>query len=328
MMQFTGEQRDETGLVYLRARYLDTSLAVFISRDPWPGGGIRSSHAYLYAEGNPITRTDPSGYCSEAGWNQGQGLFTEANCDRLEEGDLEFTEEWYYSYADYVEGSLPQTSANMRHYLDGSGSPLQLSEGFMQNDIYAWPAVEKAVTNLATWYVRTRIDDLEVCQPTSFGPHIYARGFTPPYWQAQVLWPFSTPQLDIAGSLGSFRLDVEIGGTLHRQSERRSAEADLDLHLVLLDFYNWDEGKSVAYEGNVILDDWALSLQDGGLAHSYLVRGDLTVAFNRTVSGLWLGLDVGRSPPGQWVESSCIGSQFDIDQEGPGQIDYCGNPMR
>jgi hypothetical protein len=71
-----------------------------------------------------------------------------------------------------------------------------------------------------------------------------------------------------------------------------------------------------------------LSLQDGGLAHSYLVRGDLTVAFNRTVSGLWLGLDVGRSPPGQWVESSCIGSQFDIDQEGPGQIDYCGNPMR
>ncbi len=34
---FTGEQRDGTGLVYLRARYYATSFGPFLSRDPWEG---------------------------------------------------------------------------------------------------------------------------------------------------------------------------------------------------------------------------------------------------------------------------------------------------
>ncbi|GAB4528917.1 MAG: hypothetical protein OHK0046_48320 [Anaerolineae bacterium] len=37
---FTGEQRDDNGLVYLRARYYHPTLGVFPSRDPFAGTRI------------------------------------------------------------------------------------------------------------------------------------------------------------------------------------------------------------------------------------------------------------------------------------------------
>jgi RHS repeat-associated protein len=63
----TGEQYDEnTGLLYLRARYLNLSIMTFMSRDPWQGTGLRPGtlHAYLYVESNPVNYTDPSGHCA------------------------------------------------------------------------------------------------------------------------------------------------------------------------------------------------------------------------------------------------------------------------
>ncbi len=64
VFQFTGEMRDSTGLTYLRARYLDTSVGRFVSRDTW-GGEYRRSlslNRWNYVEGNPINFTDPSGH--------------------------------------------------------------------------------------------------------------------------------------------------------------------------------------------------------------------------------------------------------------------------
>ena len=58
---FTGEQSDsDTGLVYLRARYLDPSTGRFASRDPigFAGG---DSNLYTYVRNNPVMLTDPSG---------------------------------------------------------------------------------------------------------------------------------------------------------------------------------------------------------------------------------------------------------------------------
>jgi RHS repeat-associated protein len=57
---YAGEQRDaSTGLLYLRARYLDTDLGRFTQVDPsgW------EANPYLYAAtiGNPVTCTDPTG---------------------------------------------------------------------------------------------------------------------------------------------------------------------------------------------------------------------------------------------------------------------------
>jgi RHS repeat-associated protein len=62
--QFAGEQRDTTGLDYLRARYYDPTLGRFISKDAYAGslGDPMSQHDYQYAHANPVNYTDPTGY--------------------------------------------------------------------------------------------------------------------------------------------------------------------------------------------------------------------------------------------------------------------------
>jgi RHS repeat-associated protein len=61
---FTGEQRDATGLVYLRARMYDPNVGRFMQRDTYPGGMGSSIglHRYAYVGNNPINATDPSGH--------------------------------------------------------------------------------------------------------------------------------------------------------------------------------------------------------------------------------------------------------------------------
>ena len=61
---YAGEWTDGTGLQHLRARYLDTGIGRFISRDVW-GGSINnplSLNRWNYVEGNPVNYTDPSGF--------------------------------------------------------------------------------------------------------------------------------------------------------------------------------------------------------------------------------------------------------------------------
>jgi len=60
---FTGEPRDATGLIYLRARYYDPALGRFMSRDTWPGGlaAPGTLDRYAYVGNNPATYADPSG---------------------------------------------------------------------------------------------------------------------------------------------------------------------------------------------------------------------------------------------------------------------------
>ncbi len=63
---FTGEQRDATGLVYLRARYYGPQWGRFLSRDVWEGDPNQpmSYDAWLYVYANPANRTDPAGLCA------------------------------------------------------------------------------------------------------------------------------------------------------------------------------------------------------------------------------------------------------------------------
>lgn len=62
---FAGQQRDaNTGLDYLRARYLNVGTGRFVSRDTFDGIAGRPStlNDYLYASGKPVDRLDPSGH--------------------------------------------------------------------------------------------------------------------------------------------------------------------------------------------------------------------------------------------------------------------------
>jgi RHS repeat-associated protein len=64
---FTGEQRDGTGLVYLRARYYAPTQGRFLTRDVWEGDPNQpmSYNAWLYVYANPLNATDPSGMCPD-----------------------------------------------------------------------------------------------------------------------------------------------------------------------------------------------------------------------------------------------------------------------
>ena len=67
MYLFAGEQRDRAiGLDYLRARYMNSSLGRFASRDTFPGMTKFpvSLHRFIYASDNPAMFRDPSGLFS------------------------------------------------------------------------------------------------------------------------------------------------------------------------------------------------------------------------------------------------------------------------
>jgi RHS repeat-associated protein len=64
---YTGEQYNEnTGLYYLRARYMNPANGVFVSQDPYNGvlSDPVSLHKYLYANANPVMFTDHTGMFS------------------------------------------------------------------------------------------------------------------------------------------------------------------------------------------------------------------------------------------------------------------------
>lgn len=61
---FQGEEQDETGLIYLRARYMAPETGRFLSMDTY-GGNLSnpiSQNRYLFANSNPVKYSDPSGH--------------------------------------------------------------------------------------------------------------------------------------------------------------------------------------------------------------------------------------------------------------------------
>ena len=63
---FTGQKSDASGLLYYNARYYDPTLGIFISPDTMvPNmGRVIDYNRFLYARGNPLKYTDPSGNAS------------------------------------------------------------------------------------------------------------------------------------------------------------------------------------------------------------------------------------------------------------------------
>lgn len=205
-----------------------------------------------------------------------------------------------------------------------------MPESFVENDILGISRLDKSIKKLIAWYVRKHIGSCSPGVPTPVGPDVYARGFTANYAQVNPIGGFilGTNELDVAGSLGTFRIDVELDATLNRNAGwwTTKTNADLKVHVVALDIYDWHQGLGVKWEGNGISDEWAKNLVDNGLAAIFIVRGDYTYNIKETLSKPILG--VGNSPPSPWYWARYIGSQWDISAYAGQEIDYAGNPLK
>lgn len=60
---------DSNGLYFMRARYYDPDIKRFINADTYKGDLSNSAtlNNYAYANGNPVTLTDPFGNCANLG---------------------------------------------------------------------------------------------------------------------------------------------------------------------------------------------------------------------------------------------------------------------
>jgi RHS repeat-associated protein len=80
-LTFTAREDDSTGLVYLRARYLDPATGRFVSEDPL---GLSSGDAnlYSYVSANPINYSDPTGLHKRclAFWPGAEHCDSNGNC--------------------------------------------------------------------------------------------------------------------------------------------------------------------------------------------------------------------------------------------------------
>jgi RHS repeat-associated protein len=76
--KYTGEiQDDESGLIYLRARYYDPSVHRFITEDTYEGkiDNPLSLNLYTYVTNNPLIYIDPSGMCGVKSWGDAGDCF-------------------------------------------------------------------------------------------------------------------------------------------------------------------------------------------------------------------------------------------------------------
>jgi RHS repeat-associated protein len=68
-LDYTGQKRDDTGLLYYNARYYDPTLGRFISPDTIAPdrGDPQTRNRYSYVLNNPLKFTDPTGHCAQDG---------------------------------------------------------------------------------------------------------------------------------------------------------------------------------------------------------------------------------------------------------------------
>jgi RHS repeat-associated protein len=127
---FTGEDYDQSvGLLFLRARYMNPTLGVFLARDPWSGDAMRpgSMNGWNYAQDNPVRFTDPSGRiseeCRQLGWWEPAASIW---CDPyVWWQDRERLRDLMSNVADGFAAIYGDSAAQwqLKHYLYGDGSP-------------------------------------------------------------------------------------------------------------------------------------------------------------------------------------------------------------
>jgi hypothetical protein len=176
---------------------------------------------------------------------------------------------------------LTEAAAALEYYLQGSGAERRISSSFLQNIIeVAMPEIHSEIGDLVTWYIQKNFSLLANCDFLYVGPDVYAKGYEADH--VGNAFGKHPEQLQTAATFGAFRIDAELFGRLTkvRTPGLYNVDAQMIIHVVLLDVYDWNKSKWVMYPpyplGNWIWDDWAANLEKHGSAKSYFHRGDYT----------------------------------------------------
>jgi RHS repeat-associated protein len=138
--RFTGQREDDTGLVYMNARYYDPQLGQFISPDtlvPQPQLLV-GYNRYLYALGNPIKYSDPTGHYSVEELQQHFGVNSFDELMALFEmgGQYEGLEGWYDILRYAQDGdTITASNANENMGLVFIGTFMRTADGKIQIDM-------------------------------------------------------------------------------------------------------------------------------------------------------------------------------------------------
>jgi RHS repeat-associated protein len=179
---FTGEQEDgATGLLYLRARYYNSSLKTFMSRDPWEGSPRlpqSQGQNYLYVLNNPVNYTDPTGLTRETEarcheWPPAIPPFSFTPINRVEclyaESGVMASRLAVYWFA-ATAGTIPhpEGARNIRHFLLATGRPMDIDSGWLRSFATIQQAENDLFEAFVDWYVQPAI-------PTLAGGSAYVR---------------------------------------------------------------------------------------------------------------------------------------------------------
>ncbi|RMG79086.1 MAG: RHS repeat-associated core domain-containing protein, partial [Chloroflexi bacterium] len=146
---YTGEQFDSgAGLLYLRARYYNPGLKIFLSRDPYPGHIAipASQHGYAYVQNNPVNQTDPTGNCP---WCLGAGIGFIADYSIQVAGNMhngmDFWNAVYYKNIDWTQVAASTVAGGV----SGGLAPF-IPAGTSLGGAMAYGALDGAISGLAS----------------------------------------------------------------------------------------------------------------------------------------------------------------------------------
>ncbi|MBE0411428.1 MAG: hypothetical protein IBX69_17025, partial [Anaerolineales bacterium] len=286
---FTGEQTDENGLIFLRARYYQPGQGRFLTMDPWKGDQQRpmSLNPWVYTYGNPINFVDPTGTSPI------DAILKKLRDDAeacYNAGDLQCV--WFKYYTLAVGGQVlgyTNASRHMFQFLEKKGDIIYEPYGYMSFNKYdsSWVQMSQAAQNfqptleqefLTIVSSKAKQDEFEGIFETN---------------PISVLVD-SNKEPDLYYAMNTFSLwaegDYKITGCYHVLIKPTFRFEDpYDWHIGLT-----AQGPQAGLAG--FKDEWAAALHDAGLAQEFLVSGywyGTTTLY--IFSSDWLNQDV--SPP-------------------------------
>jgi len=259
---YCGYRRDsETGLDEVKNRYYNWLTGRWQTVDPKMYG----ANLYQYCNASPATRLDAWGLKDyKVGTDDPQVTY---DPDGGAFASKEWTWKWWYLkrvfLADlyYVESTLPDATAAMRHYFGASGSTHTINLAGMVRD------VPSARSN----YNDELAEAMKFAETLDLGEHSITSGAISDGYNPQsenLNWFLTTGGHSVWGK-GKVTVSCPNGKKKYKLAFRYEFR----------DRYNWDKGKFVTVGGITIYDKWMLEFHLQGLAQHFNMIGSATATY-------------------------------------------------